>query len=161
MSLRGTDIALLAWLATSHGQAVPAALGTPRAVSNAKGRLRAAGLLSVSADRPLRRRMIEFTTHGLPYVFPPVFDGEGLLGIPTAWSAPPLDEYMRGPNLVWARRSGPLRGLVLVPLHEEVAGVARQHRAFHRVMALVDAARLGDARARHLVPDLLARELGL
>lgn len=161
MSLRGTDIALLAWLATSEGRDVPAALGTPRAVSKAKGRLRASGLLGAGADRPLRRRMIEFTTYGLPYVFPPEFDGDGLLGIPTAWSAPPLDDHMRGPDMVWARKSGHIRGIVLKPLHEEVAAIAGAHEPFHRIMSLIDAARLGDARARHLVPTLLAEELGL
>jgi hypothetical protein len=101
----------------------------------------------------------EFLSHGLRYLFPPAFGGE-TRGVPTAWAAEPLKSQLADVGtqpLVWPHSEGPDRGLALEPVHPTVPILALRDELLHERLALVDALRLGDRRARLLAHDDLKK----
>lgn len=100
----------------------------------------------------------ELLTHGLRYIFPPVF-GPLSLGLPTAAAAPPLTAHLTQAGAlpwVWpAAGEGTVRGLALCPLYPAVPLAAQRDARLYAALALVDALRAGTARERELALQLL------
>lgn len=125
----------------------------------AVGRLEQAGLLIPGERRVNREALKEFLVHGVRYAFPAV-RGPETRGVPTAWSAPPLEGLLpRGPTVVWPSEQGQARGEALIPLSESVPGAAGRDPWLYEMLALVDALRAGQARDRRLAAELLSKKL--
>ena len=122
---------------------VSGVLGTPR------------GKLNVA-----RRRLFELVSVAVPQVYYAV-RGSVELGIPAAMHAEPLKGVFtrdgRPVPLVWACESGSVKGESLLPLYPTAARAVQHDPALHRLLALVDVVRVGDARDRRLATDLLER----
>ncbi|MEM9801303.1 MAG: hypothetical protein AAGA20_13330 [Planctomycetota bacterium] len=124
-----------------------------------------AGLLAAGEGRSakpaaVRSALLEFIGHGVRYAFY-AQPGATTRGVPTAYSAPPLDGLVAvsaGDALVWPDAEGDDRGQALEPLYPSVPGAARRDAALHETLSLVDAVRVGRARERELaMKELRAR----
>jgi hypothetical protein len=85
----------------------------------------------------------EFLVHGVKYVFPAVRGGV-VLGVPTSWAAPPLNQLTRGDAElppVWPDPEGTLRGVEFSPLYKSVPYAARRDSRLYELLALTDAIR--------------------
>lgn len=101
----------------------------------------------------------ELFAHALSFVAP-AKSGEKLVrGMPTAWSMPALAKRLRvparAPELVWPQARGTARGVAVRPLHVNVPSLATADPEMHQLLALTDAARLGEARVAKRALDLL------
>lgn len=105
----------------------------------------------------LKAALLEFLVHGARYAFPPV-QGGITRGVPTAYSAPPLDELIApsaDPPPVWPHAKGAARGLALAPLYPSVPEAALKDARLYAALALLDALRMGQAREREAAKTLL------
>jgi hypothetical protein len=103
--------------------------------------------------------LLEFLTAGVPYVFPGRVGPEAQ-GVPTAYSAPPLDEHISfGSHVVWPSKDGTIRGQSLLPLCKAAPSFPRTNPDLYRLLTLIDALRIGRARDRSIAADLLEQEL--
>lgn len=131
------------------------------AVHRSLDRAASAGLYRPVAKEVDKRALEEFLVHGVRYVFPPKWGGESR-GIPTAWAAPPLsDELAHAGNNppVWPDPHGKARGIALEPLDSHAPEAARRDEELARLLALVDALRIGGARERSLAAKQLKKRL--
>jgi hypothetical protein len=104
---------------------------------------------------------LEFLIYGLKYVFP-VAPGSVVRGIPTAHSAPPLNQTIvasNTDNYVWASSKGSIRGQAIIPLYKTVPTIALEDQALYELLALVDAIRVGKAREVKLAIEELEKRL--
>lgn len=109
-----------------------------------------AGLIDGSKKNVMRNALMKFLKHGLRYVFPQT-PGAIVRGIPTAYSAPPLnDMIMSGDKLVLPYPKGTERAQSVVPLYPTVAESALQNPKLYELLTLVDALRVGRVREREL-----------
>jgi hypothetical protein len=119
----------------------------------------------VNADRSVNRpNLAEFLIHGVRYLLPPVSLGV-LTGMPTAGAAPAL-QSMSFPMpdaapWVWPADDGDVRGIGLEPICASAPVAAKNHEGLYRLLALVDALRVGAARDRQLAAAALRKDLGL
>jgi hypothetical protein len=126
---------------------------------NSVGRLRQARLLVPGARRAMVPSLPEFVRHGVPYAFPAEAGGESM-GVPPALSAPPLAErFTSGDRYVWPSLDGTERGQSVVPLYPAAPALRDANPRLYRLLALVDALRLGRARERTEAGTLLERAL--
>src|ERR1700739_1430928 len=99
----------------------------------------------------------ELFEHALAFVAP-AHTGERARGMPTAWALPALAKRLRvsadAPQPVWPQPRGRVRGVAVKPLHAGVLALAAADPEMHELLALTDAARLGD-------PKVSKRALGL
>jgi hypothetical protein len=131
--------------------------GSTSTAHRAVARLEQSGLLISAARRVNREALREFLVHGLRYVFPAI-RGPETRGIPTAWSAPPLQEVLPpGPSVVWPFEGGTTRGEAVAPLSANAVEASRRDPWLYETLALVDAIRLGQARDRRLAAERLAK----
>jgi len=117
-------------------------------VSEAVKRLRIAKLVFPENREVLRLSALDFLFHGVRFCFPAI-KGSRAYGIPTAYSAPPLNSvmsYMKSEEIIWASEFGDLRGNSLVPLYKSVPEAAAKDPKLHEMLALVDALRMGNSR---------------
>jgi hypothetical protein len=83
-------------------------------------------------------------------------------GMPTARSAPPLNELLASDEdtrFVWPDPEGASRGQSIEPLYETVPATARKNPVLYELLALVDALRCGGARERKLAMTELTRRI--
>lgn len=124
-------------------------------VHNAVGRLNKARLLMPGARRVVLPSLLEFAVHGVPYAFP-AEPGPETMGVPTAHSAPPLAEhYPTDEHYVWPAVDGTLRGHSVTPLLPSAPHLPSSNPLLYRLLALLDAVRLGRARERKEAANLL------
>ena len=126
-------------------------------------RLARAGLLRPNARATNARALGEFVIHGVRYAFP-AQRGELTVGVPTAYSAPPLSSDFDATDvLVWAapRHAGAVQGFSVVPLYPGAITLAERSPATYLLVAMVDALRIGDPRVRLVARQRLERALGL
>lgn len=124
-------------------------------------RLAAARLFSPVTNRIVRRSLLEFLIHGVPYAFPAEV-GAPTRGVPTAWSAAPLAgriAHEEGGGAVWPSADGTVVGREVSPLYRSVPRAAKVDESLHQLLALVDALRVGRARERNLARVELERRL--
>lgn len=131
------------------------------AAHRAVGRLEVAGLLLPRDRHPNRSALLEFLTHGVRYAFPAHL-GPETKGVPTAGGVPELRREMpAGSGAVWPSVDGTARGPSVVPLYAGAAAAALADARLHRLLALVDALRIGPARERRIAERLLRADLGI
>lgn len=133
------------------------------AVHRSLQRANEAGLYDAARRKVKPRQLLEFLSHGLKYVFPPLWSGEAR-GRPTAWGAPPMSKALlsSGNNPpVWPDALGEARGIALAPLHPSVLDAVREDKDLWELLALVDSIRIGNARERNLAQKKLKKKLGL
>jgi hypothetical protein len=134
----------------------------PSQVHASLKRLDAAGLLRPTARATNARALLEFLSSGVRFAFPaqrgPLRDG-----IPTAYSAPPLNTVVDAIDVVvWpaAGRPNIVRGFSVVPLYKRAPLLVERSPETYRLLTLVDALRLGDPKVRPHARTALEHALG-
>ncbi|MFQ5690375.1 MAG: hypothetical protein ACE5HQ_08905 [Gemmatimonadota bacterium] len=123
-------------------------------------RLTQAGLLRPGSREANAGALLEFLSHGLRYAFFAELGPEAR-GVPTAHSAPPLDqEIVSDDTYVWPAARGPIRGTTLLPLYKGATHLVDGAPRLYRALALADAVRVGRARERKLAIEHLEQLLG-
>lgn len=110
---------------------------------------------------PVRPNLLEFALHGVRYVWPATL-GPVKRGVPTAFGAEPLASHLAAPPgeaPVWAHPTGSARGPTLSPLYRTAPQAALADPALYRLLALLDALRVGRARERSLAATLMKTAL--
>lgn len=132
---------------------------SPSEVTESLNRSYKAGLIDKSKKKVMRHALLEFLTHGLRYVFPQE-PGAIVRGVPTAFSAAPLDELIvSNEKLVWPYAKGQERGQAVEPLYPSAVEAALSKPELHELLALVDALRVGRVRERELANAELEKRI--
>ncbi len=170
MELKPQDLLVLLKVAAHPPQRwTYAALGEALTISASEAhacvKRAVAGGLAVVTTRgewePVRPNLLEFLLHGVRYVWPAVA-GPVKRGVPTAIGAEPLASLLKsvpGDAPVWAHPNGSAKGPTLSPLYRTAPQAALADPALHRLLALLDALRVGRLRERQLATDLLSGAL--
>jgi hypothetical protein len=128
-------------------------------VTESVNRSEIAGLIAKDKKTIMRKALLEFLIHGLPYVFPQR-PGALTAGIPTAHSAPPLNKHFKTDELfVWADSKGEVRGQSIEPFHHGQIKAAQKDKTLYELLALCDALRVGKARERKLAEEELQKKI--
>ena len=108
-------------------------------VSQSLNRSRYAGLIDDSRKNVMRMALLEFLQCGIRYVFPQQ-PGAVVRGVPTAHSAPPLNNNIQSSeNYVWPSATGQSRGQAIIPLYSCVLEAIKKDEKLYELLALVDA----------------------
>jgi hypothetical protein len=112
-------------------------------------------------SRRINRSEVEALLLGAVRFMFPARLGVETRGVPTAWSASPLDARLAdaGPSVVWPSPTGETRGATLEPLHPSVVASASQRPGLYAWVTLVDALRLGGPRERGVAGELVRSRL--
>lgn len=139
-----------------HYEDLAGALGLSLSASHRSvRRLQSSGLLLPGARRVNRSALIEFLVHGARYAFPPSL-GPEVRGVPTAGALPALRAHLpEGLGAVWPSADGTSRGPALAPLYAGAPAAALHDERLHRLLALVDVLRIGQARERGIAGTML------
>lgn len=126
-------------------------------------RLLAAGLLAEvdAVPRVIKSALREFVVHGARYAYPAVAGGI-TVGMPTAYGMAPLRDDLSVSDdqvPVWPYGEGTHRGIAILPLYEKLPMAAERDFAFHELLALFDALRMGRARERALAGTYLEERI--
>lgn len=149
------------WTYAALGEAL--AMSTSEAHASVK-RAVASGLVVARARgewSPVRPNLLEFVLHGVRYIWPAT-PGPVKRGVPTAFGTEPLASQLTaspGEAPVWAHPEGKVKGPTLSPLYRTAPQAALADPALHRLLALLDALRIGRARERSLAAQLMEAEL--
>ena len=136
---------------------------SPSQVHAALKRLDAAGLLRTSARATNVRALLEFLSSGVRFAFP-AHRGPLRDGVPTAYSAPPLNTVVDAIDVVvWPAPGHPgvVRGFGVVPLYRRAPLLVERSPETYRLLTLVDALRLGDPKVRPHARAALEQALGV
>lgn len=132
---------------------------SPSAAFRAVERLRVSRLVVADTFRVFDDRLLNFLEHGVPYAFPAA-PGKLVRGVPTAHAAPPLSEHITAGNaIVWPYAKGTVRGESLEPLAPTAPEAVQRDDVLYRVLALIDALRIGRPREQKLAVRLLKEAL--
>lgn len=118
-----------------------------------------AGLIHPESRLPMRRPFEDYLFHGVRYAFPAPL-GAVTRGVPTAYAAPPLNQFIEYSDLppVWLSNKGDVKGVRIEPLHKSAQHMREKEPRFYEVLALVDALRMGRRREYdHAVEELKKR----
>jgi len=117
-------------------------------------------LVEPDSRRVIRRSLLRFLLHGVPFAFPAGLR-EITRGLPTAWGAPVLRDHFSTEEAppVWPDPEGVVRGQSVKPLYPSVVKAAQLDPELYDMLALVDALRLGRARDRKLAEQELEKRL--
>ncbi|WP_305806531.1 MarR family transcriptional regulator [Stenotrophomonas sp. YIM B06876] len=109
---------------------------------------------------PIHPALLEFLLHGARYAFPAEI-GPVKRGVPTAYGAEPLASQLQNSAdvPVWAHPHGTARGPSISPIYRTAPQAALADPALYRLLALLDALRIGRARERELAATLLTGSL--
>jgi len=130
-------------------------------VSQSIARLKYSGLLDPKGKIVMKLGLMDFLQYGIKYAFPQR-PGSVVRGIATSHSAAPLNEHINSTeHYVWPYGKGNLRGHGIQPLYPSVPQAALKDEKLHRLLALVDALRVGKARERELAIVELKTCLGI
>ncbi|RMG59643.1 MAG: hypothetical protein D6722_21960 [Bacteroidetes bacterium] len=119
-----------------------------------------ARLVDASKRKVFRASLLEFLVHGLKYVFP-AQPGALTRGIPTAHSAPPLQQRIVSGDeaYVWPCSRGTLRGQAIPPLYPKVSEAIADDPDLYELLTLLDAIRVGRAREYKLAVSILTERI--
>jgi DNA-binding transcriptional ArsR family regulator len=128
-------------------------------VSNSIRRLRELDLVKDTDERERRINKLAvrgFLEHAVRWCSPAKV-GDFELGLPTAHSAEPLANKLSGDDdpLVLPLRHGPFRGRAVSPIHPNAPRAAQADPKLLRLLAIVDAFRVGRARDRQVAAEEL------
>lgn len=110
-----------------------------------------------------RRALLGFLREGVKYVFPARLEAV-VRGMPTAFAAPGLTgKVMSAGDLipVWPDATASQMGQCVEPLYKSAPDAAAKDAKLYKLLALVDAIRLGNARESSVAADMLEQELAL
>ena len=128
-------------------------------ISESLNRSALAGLISKDKTRLMKLAILDFLEHGLRYVYPQLPGGK-TRGVPTAHSAPPLNnEIVSSEAYVWPYGEGTVRGQSIEPLHPKVPEACLKDPVLYEYLALSDALRVGKAREKTLAIEELKKRL--
>jgi len=128
-------------------------------VSQSVARSRFAGLLDGSGKKVMRLAFMDFLQYGLAYAFPQK-PGSMVRGVPTAYSAPPLNAIIQSNELlVWPSAKGKYRGQSILPLYPTVVDAVDKDTKLYQLLALADTLRVGKAREKELAISELKKLL--
>ena len=117
-------------------------------ISESIARSKYSGLIDISSKKVNRLALMDFIIYGLAYVFPQK-PGALVRGIPTAHSAPPLNQMIQSSELyVWPTAKGKARGQCILPLYPSVVDSVEKNQDFYQLLCLADAIRVGRAREK-------------
>lgn len=164
--MRPQDIAILLYLSTLKTSEwklkdVAQALQISQSeVSEAVNRCVIAHLIDKDSKKVFRFSLAEFLKYGLRYVFP-VVPGTMERGVPTAHSAPPLNDFIVQDDepFVWPHPDGTVRGLAVKPLYRTLPGIVADKPEFYALLALCDAVRVGRVREVNLAKKELEKRI--
>lgn len=106
-----------------------------------------------------KKALLDFLVYGVKYVFP-AHPGSLVRGVPTAHSAPPLnDMIVSDESYVWEDAGGSVRGQMIEPLFPTVPEVASHDSQLYELLALTDAIRTGSARTVGLASEELEKRI--
>lgn len=126
-------------------------------ISESLNRSRIAGLLDTNKKSVSRHNMLEFLIHGVKYVFPQQ-PGPEVRGVPTAHSHPFMKKHISSQvNYVWPDYKGNKRGFAIEPFYKTQPAAAKEDPNFHKLLALVDAVRVGRVREVQLAREELKK----
>ncbi len=118
-----------------------------------------AGLLAPDKRQIMKSALLDFLRYGLRYVFPQKA-GTLVRGIPTAHSAPPLNDLIASEvAYVWPDAKGEAKGLALEPLIASVPAACKLDAALYELIALTEALRAGKAREQETAFNELKKRL--
>ena len=144
------------WLAKDLAQSLNISASE---VSESLNRSKLAGLLSGDKKRLMKANLLEFLEHGLRYVYPAEI-GAIQRGMPTAHSAPPLNDYIFEDEFyVWPWAEGEERGQTIEPLHPGVPDACAKDPLLYQFLALTDTLRLGRVRERERAMKILHQHI--
>jgi DNA-binding Lrp family transcriptional regulator len=129
-------------------------------VSKSLARSKFAGLIDGSGKKVFKMALLEFLQYGIKYAFPQQ-PGAIVRGIPTAHSAPPLNNIIVSEeHYVWPSGKGKVKGQAITPLYSSIIEAAQKDDKLHELLALVDALRVGRAREKEMaIKELKSRIL--
>lgn len=128
-------------------------------VSESINRSVIAGLLFGDKKKLMKTGLLDFLRFGLPYVYPQQ-PGSLVRGMPTAHSAPPLNETIQSEEqFVWPYSKGSVRGQAIEPLHGNIPEACLKDTIFYEYMVLCDALRVGKAREKNIAFEELQKRL--
>ncbi len=128
-------------------------------VSKSIARSKYAGLLDPTGKVVRRMALMEFLQFGLRYVYPQA-PGAVVRGVPTAHSAPPLNQSIQSSeSYVWPWGKGKVRGQSIIPLYKSVVDAVQNDSELYEMLALTDALRVGRARERELATAELKKRI--
>lgn len=158
------DVAVLVKLAIADGPVTQLSLAGALSLSQSEisksiSRSRYAGLILGKDNQVMRQGLMDFIQHGIRYVFPQQ-PGPIIRGIPTAHSAPPLDDLIQSDEpYVWPAAYGHVRGHGIAPLYPKVVEAVSKDPQLYEILALIDALRVGRARERNIAIEELKERL--
>lgn len=128
-------------------------------VSESLNRSVFAGLLFPDKKKLMKLALLDFLEFGLRYVYPQK-PGALVRGIPTAHSAPPLNNVIVSKEpFVWPYGEGNVRGQAIEPLHPKVPEACLKDAEFYQLMALCDSLRVGKVREKNIANEELKRRI--
>ncbi|MBB4804389.1 hypothetical protein HNP37_004476 [Flavobacterium nitrogenifigens] len=129
-------------------------------ISQSLNRCRYATLIDADKKKVNRFAFTEFLLHGIQYVFPQQ-PGAIVRGIPTAHSAPPLNNFFINSQetFVWPHHRGTERGQAVEPLYPAVVNASLMDNMFYEYMTLIDALRVGRAREKEIAKKELRKRI--
>lgn len=158
-ALHAIDLLVALKLVTSAGRSasvrrLEGELGLSKsAVANSLRHLRELGLVREGADgREVNRLLLrDCLEHSARWIAPAQV-GNYELGLPTAHAAEPLRDKLAGDEdpVVLPLPHGPVRGRAVSPLHPLAPAAAAKDPELYRLLAIVDALRIGRARVRQV-----------
>ena len=130
---------------------------SPAEISFSLKRCQYSRLLDMPGRVVARRTFTEFLLYGLPVAFP-THPGAFVRGLPTAHSAPPLQQQIAGGQLyVWSDAESDQWGSEITPLYPRALAAAKTDAKLYELLALADALRVGRSRERKLAGELLSQ----
>lgn len=155
--IKGQDIVVLAALLSGDDYPrsyAPLAKRTKLSVSEtfaAVKRLQEAHLID-EKRRLQKSNVLEFLTHAVRYIFPPILSKPHLItrGMPTGYAAPiAADAFaVSGAVPVWPCENGTVEGRAFEPIYSSVPSAAREDSLLYNTLATIDMLRGGRARER-------------
>jgi len=129
-------------------------------ISEALNRCKIARLIDGEKRKVHIHSFKEFLIYGLKYVFP-AEPGAVVRGIPTAHSAPPINEHISSgtDNYVWPYSKGTLRGQAIEPLYYTLPIVALNDQLFYEFLVILDTLRVGRSREVKIAISELEKRL--
>lgn len=128
-------------------------------ISQSVARSKYAGLLDGSGKKVMRQAFMEFIRYGLPFVFPQK-PGALVRGVPTAHSAPPLNDFIRSTEpYVWPHAKGQIKGQSILPLYPSAVEAAQNDEKLYELLALADAIRVGHNREKEIALNELKKRI--
>lgn len=130
-------------------------------ISESLNRSMIARLISPDKKKVFKSALMRFIENGLGFVFP-AEPGAIERGIPTAHSAPILNEYfLSEENYVWPSANGKVRGQTIAPLYPNQIKAVINDEKLYNMLALVDSIRVGKVRESEKALELLRQIFGL